>query len=845
MAIWEDDGSRIGDLTDHQLIGEGTSGTVFRVKCPQGRSLALKILDNSAVNLDLLENTTRLLGTGGWPEGVMPVVTCDFRGEPSFFVSDLLADGGGDAPLVPRSLQQRLDDYPGLDAWKTVKAIAAALAAMHARHVPHGNLKPGNVFFDTAGGIVLRDWALGRMPGIEKDDFTDALLYQPPEQLRDAAACTTDGFRCDVFAFGVLAFRLLTGTFPRCHATFSRVAPAAGQTRTENIRADLKRIAANLETQNDFKWPADATDPREMALRGWIERCLALNPADRPRDMGEVAAGLTKTRQDSPTVATTLDESRDEFRPITRRARRSYFGLAGAAAIAVLFAALWQQRSLHIEELRKSHDTRMRMLLANLESQSAARSAAETKAAKTADALVDEREIWLARLQASELAGDRLFAWLMEDNHRHLPPLDGRELRLRLLDQQFEDFLKRTSQEPELVDERAMTRLRLAEISLSLGEPEEAISRLDEAAKHWHGAPPVSALALRLAADRLWLAMVLQEQSKAEAAAAFTAAREALAAVPRSGLDTARLDFLLALLDLHESRMLAARGDETRALEQLMRSTQTLNRLSGQRPDAAVLRSGLAACHLSSATILDGLGNPSDALEVRALALAELEKALEKHPDAAESLHSLAAAHTAMAEAAVLSGDADGASPHIAAAEKRLAALPASTTGNAVLKATLLGLRAGILRDRGKADEAMPLYDEGIRTLEAIRAASGSDPLPAYRLALLWWQKARLLGDSGHLEGEIEWLGRARELLESLVKDDAVLGPLPEQILRTSAYLAGTLGHALQIANRKGEASRTFDAAISLWEKLAAVRPERGEYQEGLTWSRQRRAELK
>ncbi|MFZ9935472.1 MAG: protein kinase domain-containing protein [Luteolibacter sp.] len=784
------------------------------------------------------------MGTGGWPKGVMPVVAFDFRGKPSFFVSELVADGGGDAPLVPRSLQQRLDDSPGLDAWKTVKAIAGALAAMHARHVPHGNLKPGNVFFDTAGGILLRDWALGHMPGIEKDDFTDALLYQPPEQLRDAAAYTTDGFRCDVFAFGVLAFRLLTGTFPRCHATFYRVAPAAGKTRTENIRADLKRIAANLETQNDFRWPADAADPREMALRGWIERCLALNPADRPHDMGEVAAGLTEIRQDSPAVATTLDESRDEFRPITRRARRSYFGLAGAAAMAVLFAALWQQRSLHIEEVRKSHDTRMRMLLADLESQSAARSAAETMAADTADALVDEREIWLARLQASELAGDRLFAWLMEDQHRHLPPLDGRELRLRLLDLQFGDFLKRSSQEPELVDERAMTRLRLAEISLSLGEPEEAASRLDEATKHWQGALPVSALALRLAADRLWLAMVFQEQSKAEAAAAFAAAREALAAVPRSGLDTARLDFLLALLDLHESRMLAARGDETRALEQLMRATQTLNHLSGQRPDAAVLRSEVAACHLSTANILDGIGNPSDALEVRALALAELEKALEKHPNAEELLRRLAAAHTAMAEAAVLSGDPVDAVPHIAAADKLVAALPASH-GNALLKASLLGLRAGILRDRGKADEAMPLCDEGIRALEGLRAAAGSDPLPAYRLALLWWQKARLLGDSGRLEGEIEWLGRAHELLESLVRDDAVLGPLPEQILRTSAYLAGDLGHALQIANRKGAAAQTFDAAVSLWEKLAALRPDRSEYQEGLTWSRQRRSELK
>ncbi|MFZ9935471.1 MAG: hypothetical protein ACO3JG_00275 [Luteolibacter sp.] len=69
MAIWEDNGSRIGDLTDHQLIGEGTCGAVFRVKCPQGRSLALKILDTSAANLDLLEKNHPPLGHRRLAEG--------------------------------------------------------------------------------------------------------------------------------------------------------------------------------------------------------------------------------------------------------------------------------------------------------------------------------------------------------------------------------------------------------------------------------------------------------------------------------------------------------------------------------------------------------------------------------------------------------------------------------------------------------------------------------------------------------------------------------------------------------------------------------------------------------
>ena len=59
---------------------------------------------------------------------------------------------------------------------------------MHERRVAHGNLKPGNVFFADDGEVLLSDWAMGNMPGAEQFVFTDAVLYQSPEQLRNPAA---------------------------------------------------------------------------------------------------------------------------------------------------------------------------------------------------------------------------------------------------------------------------------------------------------------------------------------------------------------------------------------------------------------------------------------------------------------------------------------------------------------------------------------------------------------------------------------------------------------------------------------------------------------------------------
>jgi len=850
MAMETPQGEKIsiGDLSDHELIGEGACGAVFRVTGPEGRAMALKTFDDAAVNRGLIEKTTLRLQAGGWPEGVMPVIASDFRGESAFVLTPLMADETGDEALTPWSLQHRLDDYPGLDSWKVVRSIARALAAMHARHAPHGNLKPGNVFFDENGSVRLRDWALGQMPGVDLAEFTDALLYQPPEQLRDAACYPADGYRCDVFAFGVLAFRVLTGRFPRCHATFSQVAPPPGKAAPSGIRADLHKIASNLEAQRDCNWPDAAKTSLEQGLREWIDKCLRLDPAERPRDMCEVAQGLAAydneaRSEDRP------EKLLDERRHAGFRSRRLLFALSAAAALAMVFAALWQIRGNQIAADQERHRGEIADLKTSLKSEKAARDAAEAEAHEIGRALVDEREIWITRFKASQLAADRLFTWALEQDHRRLPPLDGRELRLRHLEQQFEDFLEHSLEIPDLVDERAMAKLRLCEISLALGDSAAAARRHEEASRMWESLPMGSALRLRMATNQLLLALLMQSTSDPGAATAFNDAREALAAVPRGDVDTDRLDHLLAVLDLHESKLHAARGDDTRALEQLMRASQTLIRIAGQRPDAAVLRSELAASHHSTATILEGIGNPGDAAEVRALAIAELGKLREKNPGDPALRLQMAGCYAAMAEAAVFSGDLNKADSLSSEAGKLLTALlsvqkPAAA-GTVTLKASQLGLRAGILRDRGRPDDAMKLYDEGISMLEGIRASAPADAMPAYRLALLWWQKARLLGDTGSRDEEIALLGRARDLLASLDNPDAVSGPLPEQVRRAAAYLAGDLGHALQIANRKGDAARVFESAVSIWQGLAETRPESGEYQEGLVWSQQRLADLK
>jgi tetratricopeptide (TPR) repeat protein len=221
---------------------------------------------------------------------------------------------------------------------------------------------------------------------------------------------------------------------------------------------------------------------------------------------------------------------------------------------------------------------------------------------------------------------------------------------------------------------------------------------------------------------------------------------------------------------------------------------------------------------------------------------------LRENPGDSRLRLDLAGCYGAMAEAALLSGDVTGAESLSLESLKLLDAFLMEQPEHAealARKAAQIGLRAGIQRDRGMADEAMNGYNEAIRLLTALSASAPDNAMVSYRLALIWWQKGRMLGMSGSRSEEIALIGRARDLLGKLEATASVDGPRPEQLQRSGAYLLGDLGHALQLADRREDARRVFSEAVALWEGLARSRPQSEEYSEGLTWCRQRLEDLK
>ncbi|HET6529222.1 MAG TPA: serine/threonine-protein kinase [Actinoplanes sp.] len=153
------------------------------------------------------------------------------------------------------------------DAVTVAAEVASALAAAHARGVVHRDVTPANVMLTSTGAKVV-DFGISALVG-QRDTAPDGSLlgtpaYLAPERLAGGQVSPAT----DVYALGLLLYRMLTGRLPW----------PAGNT-TEALRAHLY---ADPE-------PLPEGLPSEVA--DLCLRCLAKRPSDRPT-ASEVAGRL-------------------------------------------------------------------------------------------------------------------------------------------------------------------------------------------------------------------------------------------------------------------------------------------------------------------------------------------------------------------------------------------------------------------------------------------------------------------------------------------------------------------------------------------------------------------------
>ena len=255
-------GEMLGPYRVETKIGQGGMGVVYRAwDIRLDRRIALKVLRPEQVN-DPVHRQRLVREARAASSLVHPniVTVHDIGSDRNIdFIAMEHVDGRPLDELIPAA------GFPARQALAYAIQIAGALAGAHASAITHRDLKPGNIMVTREGLIKLLDFGLARKSYIGDTGGTVTLhteiagtpQYMSPEQVRGESI----DHRSDIFSFGVVLCRMLTG-----RDIFDR------GTAVETMNAILNADAA--------EWVAAAASiPPPM--QSLVLHCLEKAPKDR------------------------------------------------------------------------------------------------------------------------------------------------------------------------------------------------------------------------------------------------------------------------------------------------------------------------------------------------------------------------------------------------------------------------------------------------------------------------------------------------------------------------------------------------------------------------------------
>jgi serine/threonine protein kinase len=217
------------------------------------------------------------------------------------------------------------------EARRILAVVASALAAAHERGIIHRDVRPGNVLIENrTGRAVLGDFGIAAL--LDSGSAAAARLTAAGVVLGDTRYLSPELARgepvveqSDVYAFGIVAYELLTGR-----------GPYTTKTAAEQLVAHLRQEPASLRSLRPD------IDPAFAAL---ITRCLAKDANQRPLAR-EIAAQLGTTTSygaaHAPAHAVAADAGPFEQFLGELRRRHVYQVLAAYTAIALALFGIAQ-----------------------------------------------------------------------------------------------------------------------------------------------------------------------------------------------------------------------------------------------------------------------------------------------------------------------------------------------------------------------------------------------------------------------------------------------------------------------------------------------------------------------
>ena len=198
-------------------LGEGGTARVFKaVDTKTSRHVAIKIIEGEAAETPTWR--ARLLREAALLQSLRHPNVVDVQaggesanGSPYLVMEYLEGETLG-------QLMRRAPALPVGAALAVLTEVASGLAATHAIGVIHRDIKPDNIFLVGPKGTPTRakvfDFSFARVPGGERFTTGGFILGTPHYMAPEQAVGDPAGQRSDIYALGVVAYRMLTGVLP-------------------------------------------------------------------------------------------------------------------------------------------------------------------------------------------------------------------------------------------------------------------------------------------------------------------------------------------------------------------------------------------------------------------------------------------------------------------------------------------------------------------------------------------------------------------------------------------------------------------------------------------------------
>jgi len=264
---------RIGKYTISEVLGRGSMGTVYKGFDPHiHRPVAIKTIhrellgDSSATDsmAARFRNEAKAVGRIAHP-GVVAIYDFGQDGDITFIAMEFV-DGRtlDDILAVPQMLSET-------NVLAVMDQLLEALAVAHSQGVWHRDIKPANLIVTKTGQVKLTDFGIARLEDANLTQVASMIgtpAYMAPEQF------TGNGIdhRVDLFACGVLLYRMLTGR-------------RAFTGATEQVMYKI--------LNDEPPAPSVVTNGvRPVGFDAIVARAMAKNPADRYPDALAMRAAL-------------------------------------------------------------------------------------------------------------------------------------------------------------------------------------------------------------------------------------------------------------------------------------------------------------------------------------------------------------------------------------------------------------------------------------------------------------------------------------------------------------------------------------------------------------------------